>query len=497
MNRKSGIIMHISSLPSKYGIGTFGKKAYEFVDFLEKAGQRYWQILPLGHTSYGDSPYQAFSAFAGNPYFVDLEMLQEDGLLSSEDFTHVTFDDSTETVDYEKLFKKRLAILRKAYENAKHRLGHEIWLFREENKIWLEDYALYMAVKEAHQLVSWQNWEDDIKLRRPEAMEKYRTEQADHIGFWIFIQYEFCKQWQNLKTYANEKGIKIIGDIPIYVAVDSADTWANDRIFKLDEHKNPISVAGCPPDAFSDDGQLWGNPIYNWEYLEETGYEWWITRLRESLKLYDVIRIDHFRGFESFWEIPFGDKTAKGGRWVKGPGIKLFDAVKKELGDIDVIAEDLGFLTPEVIEFRNKTGYPGMKVLQFAFDTREESDYLPHNYDGNCIAYTGTHDNDTVMGWLETTGNSDDIEHAREYLRLNSQEGENWGFIRGIWSSTATVAIAQMQDFLGLGNEARMNLPSTLGGNWCWRSKENTFTDELAEKIYKLTKLYGRLGQNE
>ena len=401
--------MHISSLAEKYGIGSFGKSAYEFADFLKEAGQSYWQILPLGPTSYGDSPYQSFSAFAGNPYFIDLDTLANEGLLKTEDYVDIDFG-SDEFVDYEKLFTERNKVLHIAYENSKGKLTAQIDAFARENSSWLKDYAMYMAIKFEMELRSWQEWDEDIKLRQPEVMATYEKELKDEIDYWIFVQYQFYKQWETLKGYTNSLGIKIIGDIPIYVSADSSDAWANDKLFKLDENKNPISVAGCPPDAFSDDGQLWGNPIYDWDYLEETGYEWWIERLKASLKLYDVIRIDHFRGFESYWQIPFGHKTAKKGKWVKGPGIKLFKAVKEKLGDIDVIAEDLGYMTDKVINFRDKTGYPGMKVLQFAFDTREESDYLPHNYTKNCIVYTGTHDNDTVMGWMDTTGNKEDSE---------------------------------------------------------------------------------------
>lgn len=484
--------MHISSLSEKYGIGTLGKKAYAFADFLEAAGQGYWQILPLGHTGYGDSPYQAFSAYAGNPYFIDLELLVDEGLLEEEDFAQLDFGDDEESIDYGKLFHERFKVLKIAYNNAKHRYHKEMCTFTKEN-FWVEDYALYMAIKEDHALVSWQEWEEDIKLRKPKAMAAYKEKLKEEINFWIYVQFEFFKQWRALKDYVNAKGIEIIGDMPIYVAADSADTWANSEIFKLDEDKNPTVVAGCPPDAFSDDGQLWGNPIYDWDYLEETGYAWWINRMQETLKLYDVVRIDHFRGFEAYWEIPYGDETAKNGQWVKGPNVKLFDAIKEALGEIKVIAEDLGYLTEELITFRDATGYPGMKVLQFAFDTREESDYLPHNYNKDCIVYTGTHDNDTTIGWLETTGPKVDVNFAKRYLKLDITEGYHWGFIRGAWSSVADTAIAPMQDFLGLGNESRMNLPSTLGINWKWRMKDHELTEQLANRIYELTKMYGRL----
>lgn len=491
IKRSSGILMHITSLPSQYGIGTFGREAYEFVDFLVKAGQKYWQILPLGSTGFGDSPYQSFSAFAGNPYFIDLDFLTKEGLLRKEDYNTLDFGDNPEKVEYEKIFNNRMAVLRIAFSKSKGKYEYKIEKFKEEHSHWLEDYALYMAVKEKFGLVSWQQWDEDIKLREEKVLKKYKEQLREEIDYWVFLQYLFFKQYNELKGYANSNGIKIIGDIPIYVAEDSADTWANSDIFLLDEAKRPTVVSGCPPDAFSETGQLWGNPIYNWEVLEKQGYKWWIERIRANSKLYDVTRIDHFRGFESYWEVPYGDENAVRGTWVKGPGLKLFDAIKEALGEINIIAEDLGFLTEKVIDFRIKSGYPGMKVLQFAFDSKEESDYLPHNYDKNCVVYTGTHDNDTVNGWLKNT-NVQDVALATEYLRLNEEEGENWGFIRGALSSVGVLAVAQMQDYLGLGDEARMNIPSTLGGNWQWRVKKEALSDKLSEKIYKITKLYGR-----
>lgn len=490
IKRGSGILLHITSLPSPYGIGTFGREAYKFVDFLETAGQKYWQILPLGTTGYGDSPYQSFSAYAGNPYFIDFDLLVEEGVLRKEDFENIDFGDDDRKVDYEKIFKNKMAVLRCAYENAKECIKDEILIFKQNNLDWIDEYSLYMTVKTCFDLKSWQEWNEDIRMRRPEAIKYYRENYEDEMNFWVYLQYEFFKQWNRLKEYVNSKGIKIIGDIPIYVAEDSADVWANSELFLLDNQYKPIKVSGCPPDAFSETGQLWGNPIYNWNVMEKKGFKWWIERIKANSKLYDITRIDHFRGFESYWEIPYGDETAINGRWVKGPGIKLFNAIKDDLGDIDIIAEDLGYLTEEVISFREETGFPGMKVLQFAFDTREESDYLPHNYEKNCIVYTGTHDNDTVDGWFENA-NIDDVKHAIKYFNLKEEE-HNWGFIRGAWSSVANVAIAQIQDFLGLGSKARMNIPSTLGGNWLWRLKKDELDYELAERIYQITKLYGR-----
>lgn len=489
--RSSGILMHITSLPSSYGIGTLGKEAYRFVDFLVEAGQKYWQVLPLGPTGYGDSPYQSFSAFAGNPYLIDLDLLCKEGLLEVNDYKNVDFGINPEEVDFEKIAENKMPILKIAFKNLKDKYKDELKKFREENNQWIEDYALYMALKVKNNLKSWQMWDKDIKLRKKEALNKARKELKDDIDYNIFLQFMFYKQWNNLKKYANKNGIKIIGDIPIYVAEDSADAWANSELFLLDKDKRPIVVSGCPPDGFSKTGQRWGNPIYNWKYLQETNYSWWIKRIKANSKLYDVIRIDHFRGFESYWQVPYEEETAINGQWVKGPAMKLFNVIKKELGDVDIIAEDLGYLTDEVRKFREDSGYPGMKVLEFAFDAREESDYLPHNYDKDCVVYTGTHDNDTVNGWFENA-NKSDVDFAIKYLKLTKEEGYNWGFIRGALSSVASLAIAQLQDYLALGTEARMNIPSTLGGNWKWRAKKQHINEDLSKKICEITKLYGR-----
>ncbi|MGN2337608.1 4-alpha-glucanotransferase [Clostridium cagae] len=492
MRRSSGIIMHIASLPGEFGIGTFGKEAYEFADFLKESHQKYWQILPIGPTSYGDSPYQSFSAFAGNPYFIDFNLLKKDGLLESKDYSNLNFGKDKEDIDYGLIFVEKMKVLRKAYERFKLNLPTDLKEFEEENQ-WLDDYSLYMALKSKFELKSWQKWDIDIKLRKKEVLNKYREELKDEINLWKFIQYKFFEQWTNLKKYVNDLDIEIIGDIPIYVAEDSADIWANPKAFLLDEETLvPLKVSGCPPDNFAVTGQLWGNPIYNWDYIDKTNYKWWIDRMKQSSKLYDVIRIDHFRGFESYWSIPYGDPTAENGEWVKGPGMKLFNAIKKELGDIKIIAEDLGFLTDEVVKFREESGFPGMRVLQFAFVGDAANRDLPHNYEENCIAYTGTHDNNTFRGWLEKTGTEEEIEASIKYLGLNKEEGYNWGFIRGVWSSKAYLSIALIQDFLNLGNESRINVPSTLGQNWRWRAKKDVFTDELAEKIYEITKMYGR-----
>ena len=489
MKRSSGILMHISSLPGDYGIGTLGEEAYKFVDFLKKSGQRYWQILPLGQTGYGDSPYQCVSAFAGNPYFIDFDLLKEDGLLKDEDYKNEYFGKDNDSIDYGTLFINKTKILKKAYKNY-NLISEKINEFRNSNKYWLEDYTLYMAVKEHFNLISWQNWDENIRLRKDEAIEKYKNELKDDIRYWEFIQYIFFKQWNSLKKYANDLGIKIIGDIPIYVAGDSADIWSNPKYFKVDKNMIPTKVAGCPPDLFSKTGQLWGNPIYNWELMEQDGYKWWIKRIEDSFKIYDVVRIDHFRGFESYWEVPYGEKTAINGRWIKGPGIKLFDTIKRELGEVNIIAEDLGLLTDEVVKFKNQTGFPGMKVLQFAFGGGDV--YLPHNYEKNCVVYIGTHDNDTICGWYNETATEKEVEFANKYLALNYKEGIAFGFIRGIFSSVGNLAIVTMQDFLSLGSEARMNFPSTLGGNWKWRIRKEELTDELSQKILELTKRYGR-----
>lgn len=493
MDRGSGIIMHITSLPGKYGIGTLGKEAYKFCDFLRKSRQKYWQILPLGPTSYGDSPYQSFSAFAVNPYLIDLEMLHEENLLKKQDYEDKNFGDNCEVVNYGLMFTEKMNVLRTSFINFSKEIHDDFEKFKEEEKEWLDDYSLFMSLKYKFNFKSWNAWDDKLKKRDEEEINKYKHKLKDEIEFWKYLQYQFFKQWNELKRYVNKNGIKIIGDVPIYVAEDSSDVWSNPKVFLLNENTlEPISVSGCPPDAFSEDGQLWGNPTYDWKYLEETKYEWWIKRIKQSLRLYDVLRLDHFRGFESFWSVPNGEKTARNGKWVKGPGIKLFDALNKQFGELKIIAEDLGFITKETIDLREKVGFPGMKVLEYAFGGGSDNIYLPHNYEKNCVAYTGTHDNDTARGWIETTGNKGHVESAVEYLNLTKEEGFNWGLIRGVWSSVADTSIGLMQDFLNLGNEARMNMPSTLNNNWSWRAKNDVFTDELANRIYRITKIYGR-----
>ncbi len=489
--RRSGILLPVSSLPSRYGIGTFSKEAYDFIDFLKKSGQTYWQILPLGPTGYGDSPYQSFSTFAGNPYFIDLDQLAEEGWITKSDCKEYDFGTDEET-DYEKIYLSRFKILKKAFLKSEIGSDEAFQLFIKENAYWLDDYALFMSVKNHFKGKSFVEWDDDIKMRRPKAIQNYQKECEQEIRFYQFQQFMFSKQWLKLKEYANANGIEIIGDIPIYVAFDSADTWANPELFQFDESCTPVAVAGCPPDAFSATGQLWGNPLYRWKYHKETGYDWWKKRIAYCYKLYDVVRIDHFRGFDEYYAIPFGHPTAEHGKWEEGPGIEVFNELKSVIGKKQVIAEDLGFLTKSVIKLVKRTGYPGMKILQFAFDSREESDYLPHNYEKNCVVYTGTHDNQTTTGWFRTL-NKKDKAFAKKYLNIKGNKNIAWIFIRAALSSVADTAVIPMQDYLELGDEARMNTPSTLGSNWKWRMEKNALTDELALNIRQLTKLYGRL----
>ncbi len=489
--RRCGVLMPISSIPTRFGIGGFSKEAYDFVDFLAASGQSLWQILPLGPTGYGDSPYQSFSTFAGNPYYICLDRLIDDGLLTEKECLEADFGDDSGKVNYEKIYNTRFALLRKAFDRSNIGDSGDYRRFVEENSQWLKDYAMYMAVKDSLDGISWIEWDEGLRLRKPEVMAEYEEKLADEIAFYCYQQFLFSAQWLALKTYANKKGIEIIGDIPIYVAFDSADTWANPELFQLDEENYPVAVAGCPPDAFSATGQLWGNPLYRWEYHEETGFAWWIRRLAHCFKLYDVVRIDHFRGFDEYWSIPYGDATAQNGVWKKGPGYKLFETVKKALGNRAVIAEDLGFLTPGVLKLVKKTGYPGMKVLQFAFDSREESDYLPYNYPKNCVVYTGTHDNDTVNGWI-TAMSRKDLAFAKKYLGVRRNAAVCDSLIRAALGCVADTAVIPIQDYLELGGEARINTPSTLGGNWEWRMESGACTQELSKYMLELARLYGR-----
>ena len=483
--------MPVSSLPSRFGIGGFSKEAYDFVDFLAASGQSLWQILPLGPTGYGDSPYQSFSTFAGSPYYISLDALIEEGLLTEEECSAVDFGNDTKRVDYEKIYYTRFELLRKAFERANRSDDADYSAFVKENELWLKDYAMYMAVKDSLGGVSWIEWDEEIRLRKPKAMKKYEKELADDIAFYSYQQYLFSKHWSALKEYANKKGIQIVGDIPIYVAFDSADTWAKPELFQLDQKNVPTAVAGCPPDAFSATGQLWGNPLYRWDYHEETGFAWWMQRLAHCFDIYDIVRIDHFRGFDEYWAVPYGDETAENGEWKPGPGYKLFEVMKKTLGNRAVIAEDLGFLTPSVLKLVKKTGYPGMKILQFAFDATGESDYLPHKYPNNCVVYTGTHDNDTVNGWLATL-NKKDLAFVKKYVNVKRTPELCETLIRTALGSVADTAIIPMQDYLGLGGEARINTPSTLGGNWEWRMEKDACTEELSKHMLELAWIYGR-----
>lgn len=492
--RAGGILMPIFSLPGDYGIGTLGKESYRFIDFLQKAGQSYWQILPIAPTSYGDSPYQSFSAFAGNPYFIDPDLLREAGYLKKSEYCDINFGDDSKKVNYELLYKRRPPVLKIAAKRFLETGSSEFNEFCERNAFWLDDYSLFTAIKEKRKGKPFYKWEPELKTREPEAISAFQKTLAEDIEINKAVQFLFFEQWSRLHSYAKEKNIKIIGDIPIYVALDSADVWACPDNYQLDAELNPVAVAGCPPDSFTEKGQLWGNPLFDWDKMQSDNFYWWTLRIAHSLKIYDILRIDHFRGFESYYAVPAKDKTAEHGEWMKGPGIKLFKAVEASLGKLPIIAEDLGFITPEVEKLLESSGFPGMKVLQFGFDSREDSDHLPHNYPKKCIAYTGTHDNDTALGWIKTAPEKD-VGFAKKYLHLTSKEGYAAGMMRGLWSSPADTAIIQMQDALGLDNEGRINIPGTVGGNWSWRCEKADISDKLAKKLYKSMKIYKRLNE--
>lgn len=496
--RASGILMPIFSLPSRYGIGSFSKSAYQFVDMLKKAGQKYWQILPLCPTSYGDSPYQSFSTYAGNPYFIDLDQLIEEKLLTRKECQACDFGDDPQDIDYGKLYENRFKLLRKAYERANVGEDQEFEAYRRENAWWLDDYALFMAVKDRFDGVAWNEWVEDIRLRWSNAMDYYRRELYYEIEFYSYLQFVFMKQWKKLKNYANINGIEIIGDIPIYVAFDSADAWANPELFQFDAENLPTAVAGCPPDGFSADGQLWGNPLYRWDYHRETGFDWWIRRIAYCSELYDVVRIDHFRGFDEYYSIPYGDTTARNGHWEKGPGIALFEAAKNRLGELNIIAEDLGYITDSVKKLVADSGFPGMKVLEFAFDSREKSDYLPYTYEKNSVVYTGTHDNETIAGWYAGLDKSD-LKMCTDYMNIDRIPGKeyHWDFIRLAMLSVSDLCVIPIQDYLGLDNRARINHPSTLGTNWRWRLAKGQLSASLLKEIREMTRISGRLQNGE
>ncbi len=487
--------MHISSLPSPYGIGTFGQAAYGFVDLLARAGQRYWQVLPLGPTSYGDSPYQSFSAFAGNPYFIDLDRLADEDLLDRDWVASIRWGESDRQVDYGAIFTQRFPVLRAAFARAREdsRRMDALGRFAAENADWLDDYALFMALKDENGGVSWENWPYDVRMREASALQSARERLGESMRFYQFLQFLFYEQWAGLRAYANERGIRIVGDLPIYVPLDSADVWSAPQEFQLDEQRRPRCVAGVPPDYFSADGQLWGNPIYDWEYMKLTGYAWWMRRMRSASTLFDCVRIDHFRGLSSYWSVAAGAATAREGEWVTGPGTDFVERLKAAFPAFEIIAEDLGYLTDEVRALLKESGFPGMKVLQFAFDAREPSNYLPHTYERHCVCYAGTHDNTTVAAWF-TEADPADAAFSVLYLGLNEQEGYVWGMLRGGMGSVADLFIAQAQDYLGLDAQARMNTPGTLGGsNWRWRLLPGEFSVELADRIGEMTRMYGRI----
>ena len=490
--RSSGVLMHITSLPGQFGIGTFGKSAYEFVDFLEETKQTYWQILPLTTTSYGDSPYQSFSAVAGNLNLIDFSLLKEDGLLEESDYANVNFGENPEKVDYALLFEERRPILEKAVANTSKNseVLAEIEKFEAENSSWLADYAEYMAIKESFGYKSFIHWDEDIKKGEQAAREKYRTELQDSIRYYTVTQYFFFKQWLALKEYANEKGIKIIGDMPIYVSADSVEMWTMPELFKVDANNEPLYVAGCPADDFSPTGQLWGNPIYDWEKHKEQGFSWWIYRVQESFKIYDVLRIDHFKGFSDFWQIDKDAENAVNGTWEAGPGIELFQKIKEQLGDLPIVAENLGFIDAKAEKLLDDSGYPGMKILQFAFPGEDNLD-RPHHYTQNSVAYTGTHDNDVVNGWYEKLSESEK-ELVSEYLNRRDDETITEAMIRGIYSSVSDYAIVTMQDLLDKDATSRMNVPSTVGGNWEWRMLAEDLTEERKEFLRNITVRYSR-----
>lgn len=496
MERTAGILLPIASLPSRHGIGCFSESAYRFVDWLKEAGQTFWQILPLGPTGYGDSPYQSFSTFAGNPYFISLDALVSESLLTAAECGGTDFGDREDDIDYKKLYDNRYPLLRKAYGRSRIADDPAYRRFVEKNAWWLSDYALFMAVKNHLGGAPWQEWPRDIRLRTPSAMESWRGRLQDEIGFQQFMQFKFHTQWRALKDYANANGIRIIGDLPIYVAMDSADAWAGPELFQLDEDRAPLAVAGCPPDGFAADGQLWGNPLYRWDYHRETGYAWWLSRLEYCFKLYDVVRIDHFRGFDEYFSIPWGCASAAAGHWEKGPGMDFFRRLKERLGEPEVIAEDLGYVTDSVRRLVAETGFPGMKVLEFAFDSRDTgsaSDYLPHNYPENSVAYTGTHDNETIAGWF-TSITEDERNMARDYLcdRYTPENELYRSFISLVMRSGAKTCIIPMQDHMGLDNSCRLNRPSSVGTNWRWRLKKEDLSDGLRDEILSMTVRYGR-----
>ncbi len=503
--RASGILLHPTSLPGRFGIGDLGKEAYKFADFLASTGQRLWQVLPLGPTGYGNSPYQCLSVFAGNPLLISPERLVEDKFLEPADLDNAPFFPK-DRVDYDSVIEFKTPLLKKSFETFRTKATpgerEQFEVFCQQNAFWLETYSLFMALKEAHGFAAWNTWEEDIRRRQPKSLERWSNKLAHKIYCHKYQQYQFFKQWSEVKKYCNERGIRLIGDMPIFIALNSAEVWSHPEMFYLDDSGRPTVVAGVPPDYFSKTGQLWGNPLYRWGVMAKDGYAWWVERFRATRDLVDIIRLDHFRGFEKYWEILGTDTTAINGRWVPGPGVELFQAVQNVLGALHIIAEDLGMITPEVDALREQLGFPGMRVLQFNFGSDPKADaYRPHNYPRNCVVYTGTHDNNTTIGWFrgedvkDSTQSKEEREREKQlalkYLGTDGHE-INWDFIRLALMSVADTAIIPMQDVLGLGSEARMNLPGITEGNWCWRFVPDTLTEEIKARLKELTAVYGR-----
>jgi 4-alpha-glucanotransferase len=507
--RASGVLLHPTSLPSRYGIGDLGPSAYRFVDFLTASRQSLWQVLPLGPTGYGDSPYACYSAFAGNTLLISPEDLIREGLLSASDLPGAS-NQPDDQINFSETYKLKDAVLHEAYKRYKKtadtKLQSEFEGFARRSSKWLDDYALFRALKDAHKGLAWNDWQPLLARRTPTALDRAREELSEQIEAQMFYQFLFFRQWFALKNYANQNGIKIVGDLPIFVTQDSADVWTNPEQFKLDKDGAPIVVAGVPPDYFSRTGQLWGNPLYNWERMQLEGFGWWIERVRATLTVVDIVRVDHFRGFAACWEIPGGDKTAEHGQWVDAPGRKLFQAIRNELGELPIIAEDLGVITPDVVALRDDFEFPGMRILQFGFGGDSKNMDLPHNYERNVVAYTGTHDNDTTVGWFHSVAGEGSIRSAEQierertfccdYLETDGDE-IHWDFIRALWASVANTAIVPLQDLLGLGTAARMNLPNSTSGNWSWRFRDGELTEEIGLRLKKLTELYSRVTERQ
>ena len=491
--RKSGVLLHPTCLSGAGGIGSLGTDVRHFIDFLQSAGQSLWQVLPLGPVAYGNSPYSCYSAFAGNPLLIDLGTIAAEGDITTADLQVELPDDR---VDFPRVEQYKIKLLSRAAVNFlvgadRSRVDE----FRQfcDTTFWLHDYALFMAIKDACHGKSWNSWPEGIARRRPEALTEYAHQLGAAVEEHKYIQWQFYRQWHEIRSYANTRGVEIVGDLPIFVAPDSADVWANPQLFHLDERGRPAVVAGVPPDYFSENGQLWGNPLYNWEMLAYNGYGWWIDRMKSTLDLYDIVRVDHFRGFEAYWEIPATEKTAQKGRWVKGPGADLFKALIDALGPLPIIAEDLGVITPDVEALRDRFGFPGMKILQFAFGSGPDNPYLPHNYTRETVVYTGTHDNDTTAGWFAALP----AKEKRQVLDYIKSDGKDisWDLIRTALSSVASIAVIPLQDILGLGSSARMNMPGTPAGNWSWRFSPGDLNEQHAVKLRAMTEIYGRLTQ--